>query len=287
MTVRSWVLGLWAAFALGLPVQAATLELKNVAAEVTVIPEDRADVAVTVVRTNPRLPLYVRNGLGGSVVVEGQRRRLFWPPFFGVSITSCPGAELRSTARAWGLAPTSADRLPKLVVRAPRSLRIRSGGAIVGAVGRSDDLDLTTAGCDRWTVGNVRGDLHVRNLGSGEVQTGSAGRAEAMIAGSGGIALGPVANGLSAAILGSGDITAAAASGPVKAEIAGSGDIRVGDGHATIVRAKIGGSGDIRYNGRADALDAGVAGSGDVSVARVDGPVHKSIAGSGDVRIGP
>lgn len=282
MRVASWILGGLAAFGLGLPVQAATLELRNLAAEVTVIPENRGDIAVTVVRTDPHRPLYVRAGPGGSTLVEGDRRGRGWPPFLGW-INSCPG----STVRVFGAPRVPSEHLPQLVVRTPRSLTIQSSGAVSGVVGRSDALDLTIVGCDRWTVANVKDDLRLRTEGSGKVQAGGAGQADAEIVGSGSISLGAVANGLSARINGSGDITATAASGPVAAKIGGSGHILIDGGHASDLRTEIGGSGEIRYGGRADGLDADIGGSGTIVIAGVDGPVRQSIGGSGKVKIGP
>src|SRR5690349_19084325 len=51
--------------------QAASVEVKDAVARVTVIPENRADIKVEFVSPNPRLPLEVRS-LGGRTIVDGR-----------------------------------------------------------------------------------------------------------------------------------------------------------------------------------------------------------------------
>ncbi|MBL8552710.1 MAG: hypothetical protein JNL41_00425, partial [Phenylobacterium sp.] len=52
------------------PAQAASVEIKDAVARVTVVPEDRADIKVDIVRPHPRLPLTVRT-LGDRTIVDG------------------------------------------------------------------------------------------------------------------------------------------------------------------------------------------------------------------------
>jgi hypothetical protein len=278
--------GLVAALAACGPAAAASVELRHVVAQVTVIPEDRADVAVTVVRADPRLPLRVHEGGGGVTVVDGGSRRQWWRMVMGGQVARCPGFSERASLQVMGVGAFTRDQLPQIVIRTPRQVRVQSHGAVLGSIGRSESLALSIAGCDHWTLANVRGDLDLHDAGSGGVRAGSAGRASVKIAGSGDIALGQVARGLKVGIAGSGDVRAAEASGPLEVDIAGDGDVRVGGGHASAVKVTIAGSGDVDYGGVADSLDVSIAGSGDISVAKVTGTVNKSVAGSGHVTYG-
>src|SRR5512143_2966080 len=54
--------------------QAASVQIKDAVARVTVIPENRADVRVEVLASNPRLPLKIRS-LGGRTIVDGDLGR--------------------------------------------------------------------------------------------------------------------------------------------------------------------------------------------------------------------
>ncbi len=273
-----------AALVAAAPASAATLELRDVAARVSVIPENRADISVDVIKTHPRLPIRVDVGGDGRTIVDGALMRHGWPPFVG-GVMGCPGEG--HGLWIWGVGAVSNEDLPVVVIRTPRQIVVRSNGAVLGAVGPSRALDLQVGGCDTWTLGNVDGDLAVRYAGSGAVRAGGAGRANLSITGSSDIVLGEARNGLTADIGGSGSMRAVTASGPVRVAISGSGKVGIDGGRASLLSAHISGSGEIADRGVAEALDATISGSGNVVVAKVTGPVSKSISGSGRVRIGP
>ena len=52
---------------------AASVEVKDAVARVTVIPENRTDIKVEVIQANPRLPLEVRTFAGRTIVDGGLR----------------------------------------------------------------------------------------------------------------------------------------------------------------------------------------------------------------------
>jgi len=263
----------------GAALAAPSVEIRNAAARVVVIPEQRPDVAVQVVRTNPRLPLHIDRSFGERTVLDG-----------GINssrIQSCDSVMHRIYVRVWGVGRVAYEDLPVIVVRTPLDAKVGASGAVFGSVSRSDSLELANAGCGDWTVGNVRGELKISQAGSGDTRAGSAGKGTIHVAGSGDISTQTIAGGLTVGVAGSGDVTAASIDGPLNVRIAGSGDVKIGGGHATSADVHIAGSGDMVFKGRADSLKANVAGSGDVDVAHVSGPVSKSIVGSGDVNVGP
>jgi hypothetical protein len=263
--------------AAGAAAAAPSAEVREAAARVTVIPEARADVAVILVKANPRLPIWISK-VGDKVVIRGN---------VGHMITRCGGG--------WGGKPSVgvfmrgrfayAD-LPQVVIRTPLDVHVTSGDAVFGTIAHARSVEFASHGCGDWTVGDVDGPMRLDLVGSGDVHAGSAGTAAVDIAGSGDVSAQSVRNGLNANIAGSGDLTAVSVNGPMSVHVSGSGDVKVRSGQVTRMSVSVGGSGDVRFGGVAGALEANVAGSGDVSVAHVTGPVVKHVAGSGDVDVG-
>jgi hypothetical protein len=276
---RTWAIAIVAAaatLAAGGASAATRIEIRNAAARVVVIPENRPDVKVEFTTLNPALPLTVRDDLG-RVTVNGH---------LGRRIAGCSTASGKLAVRVRGLGQVAYDNLPQIVVRTPMDARVEASGAVFGSVGRIEALELSNAGCGDWTVANVRGALKLNQAGSGDTRAGAAGELRVNTAGSGDVIARDIAGGAILNIAGSGGVTAESISGPLHVSIAGSGDVRIAHGHATELVAHIAGSGDVRFGGEAGSVNAAVAGSGDIEVAKVNGPVKKSVLGSGDVIIG-
>jgi hypothetical protein len=271
-------LGLAAATLIGAGEASAqpSVEIDHAVARVTVIPEARSDVAVSVVRPNGRFPLKISR-VGDVVHVEGG---------LGWRSINCHSGFGGRRVSVWGVGDVAYADLPQIVVRTPRAARIGAGGAVFGAVGPGDSVDLANGGCGDWTVADQAGALRAHLSGSGDIHAGSAGSADVQVSGSADVTMGEARGGLTVSIAGSGDVTAARVQGPLRARIGGSGDLRVHDGQVTDMDVAVAGSGDVRFGGVARALQARIAGSGDVSVARVTGSVTKSVVGSGDVSVG-
>ncbi len=264
---------------------APSVLIKNAAVRVVVIPEARKDVQVAVVGPNPDMPpLEIRRD-GDQVIVDGGLGvRMHWfGPGFGPRCSSRGGhARVHVFRRGW----LGVNALPQVVVRTPLDAIVAARGAVFGAVGRSDSLLLTTAGCGDWTVANVKGPLKINDAGSGDVRAGASGGLTVQSAGSGDVTARAVSGPVMARIAGSGDVQVASVSGALDVSIAGSGDVNVQGGEASSMTVHIAGSGDVDFGGAARSLDASVAGSGDVRVGRMLGPVRKHIMGSGSVEIG-
>lgn len=270
-------LGLLAAIGAAGGAQAApTLKIQHAAARVVIIPEARADVAVEILKANPRLPLRVSR-FGENVTVEGD---------IGHRMHSCQTVLGHRSVLVWGRGRIVYEDMPQLVVHVPMDVRISAGDAVFGSIGRSDSLDLSNKGCGDWTIANVQGHMRLSEAGSGDAHAGGAQSADIMIAGSGDVVVRDIRAGLVAVSTGSGEITAASVDGPFSVRIAGSGDIKANGGQVTDLNAQVAGSGDVRFGGVARSLTASVAGSGDVNVAEVTGPVSKRVFGSGEVTVG-
>lgn len=276
MTLLAATAALTGALAAAGVASAAEVEIKDAVARVTVIPENRSDIKVEIIQPNARLPLEVRTR-GGQTIVDGDLDR---------KIRNCSGSGENRTVEVRGVGDVAWREMPQIVVRTPRDARVEAGGAVFGAVGRSASLTLSNAGCGDWTVGNVEGAMKIRQAGSGDTRTGSAGSVSLRVAGSGDVATADVRGAADIDIAGSGSVAVRSVQGSLEVSIAGSGDVTVAGGRATTMNVSIAGSGDVDFRGTADSLKARIAGSGDVRAREVKGEVSKSIMGSGAVTVG-
>lgn len=256
--------------------KAATVEIEDAVARVTVVPENRSDIKIEVFAPNARLPLTVRT-IGDRTILDGDLDR---------RIRSCNGSGERARVHVRDLGDVSWAEMPQVTIRTPRDVKVEAGGAVFGSVGRSASLDLGNSGCGDWTIANVEGAARISQAGSGDTRMGSSGSLKVRVAGSGDVAAADVRGALDVNIAGSGSAAIRSVNGPLEVSIAGSGDVDVDGGRATTMKASIAGSGDVEFDGVADSLSASIAGSGDVHAKQVRGNVSKRILGSGSVRVG-
>ncbi|WP_420480047.1 GIN domain-containing protein [Brevundimonas sp. FT23028] len=289
------------------------VEIRNAVARVSVIVEDRADVAVEVQRGRSALPAIQISRHGDEVRIDGglggrRSGRLF----SGLSnrIREChsgrgdglPGEGAWVQVRDIGRVDL-ADA-PLIIIRTPRRVDVSAEGAVFGAIGRgARSVDLANGGCGRWDVANVDGAVSLSLGGSGDIRAGNAREMDIAIGGSGSVAAGATnaldisiggsgsvragaTRRLEVAIGGSGDVAVARLDGNLDVAIGGSGDVDVRGGSAPKVDVAVAGSGDVRFRGTAGDVDVTVMGSGDVTIDRATGSVSRQVAGGGDVHIG-
>jgi hypothetical protein len=255
---------------------AASVEIRDAVARVTVIPEDRNDVKVEFLTTNRDLPLEVRV-VGGDTIVDGNLDH---------RITSCHGSHDSYAAHVRGVGRVAYENIPQVVVRTPRAVSLNSNGVVFGTIGRSASLDLHNSGCSQWTIADVTGDATLQDSGAGSVKMGMAGRLDLKLSGAGEIHATRIRQGLEASLSGVGSVNIDELSGPMEARVSGVGKIRVADGHAGALRASVSGMGSVEFGGAADSLDASISGLGNIRVKQVNGSVSKSVTGGGHVTIG-
>ena len=254
---------------------AASLELRDAAARVTVIPEDRGDIKVEVVRSHPKLPFEIRS-FGATTVVDGGLRH---------RIRDCHHRASNPSVWVSGVGRVEGDELPQLVIRTPRAVAISANGAVFGSIGRAASLELHDSGCSAWTIADVAGDATVQESGAGSIQMGASGRLGVHLSGAANIHAVRARQGLDAQLSGAGNVQVEDVAGPVQARVSGIGRVRMAGGHATTLRASVSGIGGVDFGGVADSLDAGISGLGSVRVKQVTGPVTKSVSGAGHVTI--
>lgn len=271
------------------------VEIRNAVARVSVVIEDRADVAVEVEHGASSLPRVQVSRRGDEVIIDGglgNRRSGLFSRGGGDRIRQChtgregglPGegawVEVRDMGRV------NVMDAPVILVRVPRNVDVEAEGAIFGSIGRgASAVELGHGGCGRWDVSNVDGPVSLAIGGSGDIRTGTSRALEVSIGGSGSVMAGAT-RGLEVAIGGSGDVRVARLDGPMEVSIGGSGDVDVRSGTSPNIDISVAGSGDINFGGVAHDVDVSIVGSGDVTIARATGSVSRAILGGGDVRIG-
>jgi len=246
------------------------LRIRSIAANVTVIPEERSDFQIEIDNSAGRTPMPDVSSDENRVTIDGQLRG---------RVESCDngGADLR------GYDDVAAEDLPRITVRAPRSLSVSFDGAGAMEIGPSESLSVELTDCGTAAIGDVAGDLDVDVAGSGEVRAGAARSLNVDLAGSGEVGVGAVAEGASVDIAGSGEVQIASLAGELKADGAGSGNLRISGGAITTAEIDLAGSGDVEIAASVRTLNVSIVGSGNVDVDGEVGDIDADIAGSGSV----
>lgn len=268
------------------------LDLDDLAANVVITPEDRTDFVIEIANPAGRAPMPEIRSEAGRITIDGRLSRR-------IERCSDGGAELRDYGSL------TAEELPRITIRAPRTLNISREGAGSLEIGPSQSVDLDFSSCGAATVGDTAGPLNIDLAGSGRITAGAAQSLDADVAGSGGLSVGAVAQNANVDIAGSGEVSIASLNGDLSADGAGSGNLAVAAGAINQANIDLAGSGDVDIGATIRALnvsivgsgsldiaaevgdiDADIAGSGSVTARSVTGSVRKEVWGSGDVRVG-
>ncbi|MBL8547182.1 MAG: DUF2807 domain-containing protein [Hyphomonadaceae bacterium] len=249
------------------------LRIRNLAAVVTITPEDRTDYVVEINNSSGQLPMPTVSSDEGRVIIDGQLRG---------RVRDC-GVGGSASVRGYGDGEFEAAELPHITIRAPRALVIDRSGAGTTEIGASQSLELDVSGCSTTNAGDVAGELTMDVAGSGDVNAGAAQSLNADVAGSSDVVVGAVANGASIDIAGSGSVTLASLTGELNSDGAGSGSVNIQGGAITNANIDLAGSGDVAIAATVQALEVSIVGSGGVDVNAQVGTIDAEIAGSGSV----
>lgn len=268
------------------------LDLDDLAANVVITPEDRTDFVIEIANPAGRAPMPEIRVEAGRITVDGRLSR---------RIERCTdgGADLRDYGSL------SAEELPRVTIRSPRTLDVSREGAGSLEIGPSQSMELDFSSCGTASLGDIAGPLSVDLAGSGRITAGAAQSLDADVAGSGGLSVGAVAEGANVDIAGSGEVRIASLNGDLSADGAGSGNLAVDAGAINQASVDLAGSGDVDIGATIRTLnvsivgsgsldiaaevgdvDADIAGSGSVTARSITGSVRKEVWGSGDVRVG-
>lgn len=268
---KAWIIAAALAAAAG-AAQAEELVLNGVVARVTITPENRSDMVVTVQPGRGLAAPRMRRE-GERIIVEG-----------GQEVRGCNTRQGVTDVRLRGGGRVSMAEAPTITVRAPRSLSIstRGNGAVSGRIGPMQNLQLASGGCSNWTLGDVAGSLTLTQSGGSRADAGAAGSAQMSASGGGVINAGQVRT-LDARASGGGVVRVAGVAGPMTANASGGGSVRIAGGRTGLLRATASGGGWVDYAGSAEGLEANASGGGRVEVGRVTGSVDRRRASGGGV----
>lgn len=250
------------------------LRVRNLAAIVTITPEDREDYSIEIDNAAGQLPMPTVTSTEGRVIIDGQLRG---------RVRGCGDGEGGANIRGYGDGDFAANELPRITIRTPRTLHVDRSGAGSTEIGATQSLELEVSGCSTTTAGDVTGDLVLDIAGSGNLAAGAANTLDADVAGSAAIVTGAIANGATIDIAGSGSVTMASLTGELNSDGAGSGSVTIQGGAVTIASIDLAGSGDVSIAATVQDLDVSIVGSGGVIVTAPVGNIDAEIAGSGNV----
>jgi len=250
------------------------LRIRNAAARVTIVAEDRQDFSIEIDNSAGRAPMPEISIEANRVTIDGRLRG---------RIDDCRpdgGAELA------GYGDLGAEDLPLITIRAPRNLTVDRNGAGLTEIGPTESLSLDFSGCSSATIGDVAGELEVDLSGSGDIRAGAAGSLNADIAGSGDLLVAAVSGEAEIDVAGSGGVTIGSLNGALSADTAGSGAITIQGGEVTSADIDVAGSSTVTVAALTGDLSADAAGSGSIAVeGGAVGSAEIDLAGSADVRI--
>jgi hypothetical protein len=256
--------------------QAASVEIRDAVARVTVVPQDRPDIKVEIVHAHPELPLTVTVS-GDRTVIDGGLDR---------KIRDCNGMGENAKINVRGVGRVAYADMPQVVIYTPKAVDVGANGAVVGSIGRSGSLELQNSGCGSWTIADVAGEAELHQSGAGNVKMGTAGSLELHISGAGSLRAVAVRDGMDARLSGAGGVTIGSFAGPMDVQVSGVGQIHVDEGRASRIKASVSGIGGIDFDGVAQDLQASISGLGNIRVREVTGSVSKSVSGAGRIKIG-
>ncbi len=269
---------------------AERVTIKAAAIRLVIVPEERADIAVTV--ENPgALPTPEVSLDNGRLVIDGR---------LAGRLHDCG-----ETIDVDGYGAVARDSMPLVTVRAPMAVVLRVNSSGPTQIGPAQSVEAAFTGCGGADIADVAGALKLDLSGAGAVNAGAAGSLDLDSAGSADAVIGAVSGGAVISIAGSGNVDVAALTGDLELDAAGSGGVTIKGGainraeislagadEVTIaanieqLEAAIAGSGSVAVDGEVGELEASIMGSGDVSARKVRGRVERNVMGSGEVRIG-
>jgi hypothetical protein len=250
-----------------------SVKLKNIAAHVLVIPEDRSDITISVDYKNSKLPKIMIHSIGDALVADGKLN------YRRVSCKQGEAVDILGTGRV------EKDALPLVILKVPKNAHLSIEGASFGVVGATQSLELSIGGCGNWNVDDVRDEARLSVGGSGTINAKNAKRFDVNIGGAGDVRA-KSANGLNASIGGSGDITVERIDGHADISVSGSGKVKIASGQIRTLDVSIAGNGDVYFGGEVNDINISIAGSGDIFVQKHTGSIKKSVVGSGNIKIG-
>lgn len=228
---RTWLLAMIVAGFAGSAEARPTLELRNLRAEVEIIPEERADFAISVDMT-AAAALIDKDGAQGevpTVTIRGETARIEanWStavPTYYVATNGKGDMDIAAEKAKAHKPQQHPEGLPHIRVKAPANFTVISNSQVFGHIGTSQSLKITDNGRGDWTIGTVAGDVDLKAHGFANFHLAGAGKANFDLFGTANIDCGDVQS-LEADLSGAGDVTVGHVAGKAYIVIGGIGDV--------------------------------------------------------------
>ncbi|MDH7971249.1 hypothetical protein QH494_03575 [Sphingomonas sp. AR_OL41] len=274
-----------------------TLELKNLRAEVEIVPEDRADFAISIDMPSAQ-GMIDKNGAQGqapTVDIRGENARIEanWntgvPTFYVAASTKGYMDIAGKKAAAHEPQPHPAG-LPHIRILAPKAFTIITNAQVFGHIGPSQSLKIVDNGRGDWSIDAVARDVdikghglanfHLANVGdasfdmfgTASLDCGDARTLDADLSGAGDVMVGHVAGKAFIVVAGIGDVTAQSISGRADITIMNAGNVRVlGGTLPDLTVQSIDGLGSVDVAGTVGDADINIGSKTRVHLHRVTG----------------
>ena len=280
----------------------AVLTLKNLRADLEVIPEDRVDFSVAVDENGTDDPAPVVTRHNGKLTIEGSIPTEV--KAFRVSRNLDPRLDSQAFKDRWRQPLSHPEHLAHIVVHAPSRLTIRSTADIFGHVGPSHQLQIDDNGAGRWTVDDVDGTVEINGNGRSHFVLGNALLASIGLMGTGSLSILDVRR-LLVGVYGSGDITVRSVttdaeitvggigdlmvqsiSGKLRVDIEDAGHVVAHSGELALLKVRtLDGLGSVDFGGTAKEADISIGTRADVHVHRVTGTLKQHLRQNATLRI--
>ena len=270
-----------------------TLVLKNLRAEVEIVPEARPDISVVVEANGSSDPPPVVSAAGDRVTVEGNIPT--GRQGYRVSLNLDRRMDVVEMKRRSHLARVQRPDLMRIVVHAPMKFKVKSNAYVFGHIGPSETLGVSDNGDGEWRIDPVSGDFSMEGDGGTDFHVATSRTASVGLLGTGNVTLGDTQS-LYSGQFGSGDLVASRVSLKSDISISGVGDFeakyvsgamdilitdagsaRIEDGDAAKLKVRtIDGLGSVVFGGTVKDADINIGTAAKVRIHKVTGTLAKT-----------
>ncbi len=278
------------------------LQLKNLRANVEIIPENRSDVRVDVDMNGSSDKAPEITCSGATLVVAGTLPT--GRKTFRVSFNLDRRMDIDKSRQ---MSRTHRDHpagLPNLVIHTPMKVSLKSSAYVFGHIGPSQSVRIDDSGEGEWRIDAVSQDASVNGGGATDFYMSNSGSANIDLLGTGNVTLGDtqtiwssqwgsgdvtvnkVVRDADIELSGIGDFKARNVSGKMRVLIDDAGGVAVQDGDVDVLRVRtLDGIGAVRFGGTVKDADINIGTSTKVSIHKLTGSLKKTTRQAASVEI--
>ena len=278
------------------------LQLKNLQANVEIIPENRSDIRVDVDMNGSSDKAPEITYSGNTVVVAGNLQT--GRKSFRVSFNLDRRMDIDKARQMSRIHRDHPAGLPNLVIHTPLKVSLKSSAYVFGHIGPSQSVKIEDSGDGEWRIDDVSQDASVEGVGGTDFHLTNTGSANIDLLGTGNVTLGDTQS-IWSSQWGSGDVTvskvvrdadielsgigdfkARNVSGKMRVLIDDAGSVAVQDGDVDVLRVRtLDGIGAVRFAGTVKDADINIGTSTKVSIHKLTGSLKKTTRQAASVEI--